>query len=1052
MTTTTISDLEKFQKLLRELFQDDSSADLDFGIYRIMNHRRDAIERFISENLPKSVSDTLSEGNLADQERANARLEAARVALMTEIPEDPLDADGNLAERFRGFRDDIRVIGEYLDAQQAAAGSRSRVVHEADVYNHLYTFFSRYYQDGDFISKRRYSRSQRYAIPYNGEEVYLHWANADQYYVKTAEHFRNYDWNTPNGVSVRFRVRDADVEQNNVKGPNRFFLPDAAAAEWDAEARVLTVPFDYRPMTTDEQGRYGKSGNSRQDNINTAAANDIPDADGLADAPDARAAITAEYRRNGKDDPVSRLKHHLHRYTRRNDSDFFIHKDLRGFLSRELDFYLKNEVLNLDDLSAAGPDMAQGWFQEMGIIKAVGADIIDFLAQAEDFQKLLWEKRKFVTETHYCIALEYILENFYPRIIANDAQWDEWQYLYGIDAADRSNAVLNANPTLLIDTAHFDSEFSDALLATFGDIDEATDGLLIDGDNWQAINLLSQQYRNAIQTTYIDPPYNTDASAIIYKNGYKDSSWLSLMENRLNASRSLMEDDGIIGVAIDDVEYPYLQTLMSSIYGDSSNLGTAMVRSNPAGRSTPTGFSSSHEYALFYGNKSESRVGEIQRTERQVARYKFEDDIGKYEWVNFRKHGGLNAYRDARPRLFYPLYAGVEGRVRIPSMVWDDLVREWIVEGSPNLTETVVWPIDDDGREKTWKWGVETLRNQISEVTARLNRKGETNVYIKSRMKSEGTLPTTWWDKREYSAAEHGTKTLSDLFGDARGFSFPKSPRLVEDCIRASGCEDDSTVLDYFAGSGTTAHAVINLNREDGGRRKFILVEMGEYFDTVLLPRVKKVTFSPEWKNGSPVRPATPEEAERSPRIVKYMRLESYEDALDGIAFDEATVQLGLEDRFGDEYLLKYMLSWETKDSRTLLNARDLTAPFSYILRARSNGADRNLKADVPETFNYLIGLNVRKREVHYDEQQNRYLVFRGETRDAPGRNVAVIWRDASKWKQEEFARDRAFVKDEGLADGADTLYVNGGSCIPNATAVEPLFKSRMFAPVSAAN
>ena len=121
----------------------------------------------------------------------------------------------------------------------------------------------------------------------------------------------------------------------------------------------------------------------------------------------------------------------------------------------------------------------------------------------------------------------------------------------------------------------------------------------------------------------------------------------------------------------------------------------------------------------------------------------------------------------------------------------------------------------------------------------------------------EGTLPTTWWGKTDYSAAEHGTRILTDLFGNALGFSFPKSIHLVEDCLRASGSDNKSMILDYFAGSGTTAHAAINLNREDDGERKFILVEMGEHFDSVLLPRIKKITFTPEWKDGKPARLAT---------------------------------------------------------------------------------------------------------------------------------------------------------------------------------------------------
>ena len=254
-----------------------------------------------------------------------------------------------------------------------------------------------------------------------------------------------------------------------------------------------------------------------------------------------------------------------------------------------------------------------------------------------------------------------------------------------------------------------------------------------------------------------------------------------------------------------------------------------------------------------------------------------------------------------------------------------------------------------------------------------------------------------------------------------------------------------STIL--LRGSGTTGHAVINLNREDGGQRKFILVEMGEYFDTVLLPRIKKITFAPEWKDGKPERSPTPDEAEWSPRIVKYIRLESYEDALDGIGFDEDAGRLNLEESI-DGYLLKYMLNWETKQSETLLNAAKLTRPFDYRLRVHAQGNTRERTADVAETFNYLLGLNVRTRRV-YDDDGRRYLVYRGETREAPGKSVAVIWRETEGWTQEDFARDREFVRQKGLDDGVDTVYVNGGSCIPGAKATEPLFKARMFAGVS---
>ena len=258
------------------------------------------------------------------------------------------------------------------------------------------------------------------------------------------------------------------------------------------------------------------------------------------------------------------------------------------------------------------------------------------------------------------------------------------------------------------------------------------------------------------------------------------------------------------------------------------------------------------------------------------------------------------------------------------------------------------------------------------------------------------------------------------------------------DCIRYwSG--DTSTILDFFAGSGTTGHAVINLNREDGGQRKFILVEVGDYFDTVLLPRIKKVAYTPEWKDGKPKRMATPEEAERSPRIVKCIRLESYEDSINNIDFDEASAQKALQ---FDDYLLKYMLHRETRRSVTLLNVEKLSQPFRYTLNIYSEGQIRQQIANIPETFNYLVGLRVETRCV-YDDHGRRYLVYRGQIDQ---RQVAVIWRENQGWDKAALVRDKEFVAKQKLTEGADEVYVNGDSFIREARALESVFKRRMFA------
>ena len=1016
--------MEKFQQLLRELFQFDC-ADLDFGIYRIMNYKREVIEKFVAEKLPRVMADELESGDLEQQARAAAALEKARQDIVNNLGADAIDDDGELAATYRNS-----PIGQnYLNAKARAAGSRSRAAVEVSIYNHLYSFFSRYYQDGDFVSKRRYSKQQRYAIPYNGEEVHLHWANSDQYYIKTGEHFRDYDWKAPDGVVVHFRLKAVDVEQNNVKGATRFFLPRAKETKWDADARAITIPFEYRPLTATEVKKYGNQ--KQQDKIIAEALDAINEQ--LSKATDALAALTGERRRNGKDESVSHLEHHLRQYTRRNTSDFFIHKDLAEFLSRELDFYLKSEVLNLDEMTTVGEGLADGWFQQLQLIKLVGNQVIEFLAQMENFQKMLWEKRKFVTETQYCITLVTIDAAFYPDIAANDAQWDEWRELFHIDenGKDQRIVFLQDHPTLVLDTKHFDSDFMDRLLTNFDNIDEMTDGLLIHSENWQALNLLQERCQEQVQCVYIDPPYNTGDSEILYKNGYMNSSWLTLMANRLAMTSRMITSDSVLYIAIDDFEMVNLCKLMD-IEHPSLRREMIIVNHHPQGGKAKT-LSHTHEYMLVCIPETLDKTL-IGRTVNNSP-----------EKRPFKRSGTAESnFRHGRTNSFYAI------------IVHPDSHEVVAVEQPPTGPEYPkgptedgfirVYPIGGRGEERVWRKSYESCVDLIKHKKLRCSN-GNTIYQVIEVGESRPALFSNWTDTR-YNAGTFGANLLRDITGKQNQFSYPKSVYTVRDAIYATDCKSDALILDYFAGSGTTGHAVINLNREDGGQRKFILVEMGEYFDTVLLPRIKKVTFSPEWKDGKPKRDATPTEAQRSPRIVKYIRLESYEDALNSIKLDDNTAQLKLlEGAFGDEYLLKYMLKWETKRSETLLNVEKLSQPFRYRLRVHTNGETHERTVDLPETFNYLLGLKVRTRQVYADGDR-RYLVYRGEIRETPGQNVAILWRETDGWVQADFERDRQFVAEQGLAEGAAVVYVNGDSCLSSAKAIEPLFKERMFAGV----
>ena len=290
-----------------------------------------------------------------------------------------------------------------------------------------------------------------------------------------------------------------------------------------------------------------------------------------------------------------------------------------------------------------------------------------------------------------------------------------------------------------------------------------------------------------------------------------------------------------------------------------------------------------------------------------------------------------------------------------------------------------------------------------------------------------------------YKQSQVAVKKLRQVLG-TKNFNNPKDyevlARLIGYCTSS---DTKDTALDFFAGSGTTGHAVIGLNREDGGDRKYILVEMGEYFETVLKPRIMKVIYSKDWRDGKPVS------REGTSHALKYLKLESYEDALNNVAFTHRREGQEALELYGDEYLLRYMLGFETRGSETLLNVEKLSAPFRYKLRLRDGGETREVPVDLPETFAYLLGLRVRTRRVHYDGER-RYLVYRGST---PERGeVAAIWRETEGWNEKDFERDRDFVGENGLAEGADEVFVNGDSFIPEARPLEGVFKRLMLPEV----
>jgi adenine-specific DNA-methyltransferase len=922
---------EKFIRLIRDDILRLGDATLDFGIYRILNFRRAAITRYLEETLPALVSSQL------------ARLPGAEAS------------------------------------------------EETRIYVALTDFFSRYYEDGDFVMKARRGREAAYSVPYNGEDVHFHWATKGSHYVKSGLYFDTYAVKLAHkgGGTLTLAVDRAELPKDNNKAKDkRYFVPSAYAAEGNTHR----VTFQWRALDAKEAKKY--EGKTAQDAIIEAwlAGRDFKS----ANLPAAILGGFPESRSNADTSGPVTLAEHVRRFTAKHNADFFVHPQLRQFLEGELDWFLKNEFLAIWDKDTDGLVREREKFK---IAKSIGESLIAFLGEIEDVQAALFEKRRFVTKTDYLVMASRAPDALRDAACANPAQVAEWAWWVGENktydplkpssgkshTAKLGKDLLKRFPHLPIHTRHFDDAFTLELLSGFDDIDAACGGLLVHSENYGALRTLEPTYRGQVKCIYIDPPYNTDAGPILYKNDYRSSSWISMVRDRVGISQHFLVREGNLCATIDDYEYNSLSFALTEAFGKEKLAGTVAIRINPSGRPRPTGLATSHEYAIFFNATNHASLSPLPRTEKQKSRYKESDDTGvAFMWELFRKRGS-NSERTKRKRLYYPVFVSV-GSVRIPNLTWNEGRNSWHTKDSLKTGESVVYPIDDNGVERTWRWKWDEAKKDADFLKAERDSSGKWTVYYKYSPDSDGVQPTTIWSDAKYSATEHGTGTVKALFNSAEAFSYPKSIYAVEDCLRVLGLEEDCSALDFFAGSGTTGHAVMNLNREDGGTRRFMLMEMGEYFDSVLLPRIAKVMTSPEWKDGAPretvVHAASDDDhwSARTLPIVKVLRLEGYEDSLNAIelpddgtddgtdggtdegrsdskASDVFTTATGDRDGGDIRYVLREAKNAGDAPQPVFVNAMAFDHPFDYRLHASVAGERQTLTIDLAETTCLMLGL-----------------------------------------------------------------------------------------------
>ena len=483
---------------------------------------------------------------------------------------------------------------------------------------------------------------------------------------------------------------------------------------------------------------------------------------------------------------------------------------------------------------------------------------------------------------------------------------------------------------------------------------ERSENKIIHGDNLEALKSLLPEYEGKIKCIYIDPPYNTGASpengGWIYYDNVNDpkikkwlgevvgqegedlsrhDKWLCMMYPRLKLLQKLLSEDGAIFISIDDNEQVNLQLICDEIFGKRNFIANIAVINNFKGRSDDKYIATAHEGLLIYQKGSFITNG-VAIPDEYDQEYKFCDEFGRYRLQGLRKRGD-SAKREDRPNMFYPFYYNVSE-------------NKLFMDFKLNCIE--IFPHLSDGSDGRWRWGIETAKNRISElIVQKVKGREEYDVFQKDYLPQQGKKrikPKSFWVGTEFSA-EAGTLEIKKILGKGV-FNTPKSTGLLE-YILEQATDKKSIILDSFAGSGTTAHAVLNMNKADGGNRKFILIEMMDYADSITAERVKRVIDG--YGNGK--------------------------NAVEGTGGDFSFYELGaplfkedgnLNDEVNEEEIRKHVYFMETKmpleenacDNRYFMGKNNDTAYYFYYEKEKPTTLNRKFLSTIKtKAENYII-------------------------------------------------------------------------------------------------
>lgn len=830
------------------------------------------------------------------------------------------------------------------------------------IYNHTLEFFERYFQDGDFYPIPVYSTSKNHILRHNGEEVIFSWANKDQYYIKSIENFSIYKIRNDNLYNDDFYKTDTNVVNFVVDGvdetkgnnkTNKVFTLSAKKPEF-VKDDGFNIYLNYKNSSSDIK--------------------EVDDIEIFEIIQNAKINLT-------KDE----VTHHIKKFKNLRKTDFFIHKHLEKFLNEELDYYLKTKVLK--DIST----ISEIDIKATQILQKVCQYIIKFISSLEELQKMLWEKKKFAYDVNYIVTLDKLNIELLKEIIKDKCfkfQVDEWKELGLIGKFDKKdyfdrliNELKSEYKYLPLDTKYFDEDIKYKILEEFDSLDEQTDGILINSDNYHGLNYLQNRFKNKIKCVYIDPPYNTGDNQFAYKDNYQHSSWLSMMQNRLSLMKNIVNNEGRFFCSIDDRENSRLLSLLYDILDEENYLGSINWEKRTKSQNTKTS-----------KTMLQSKIEYIHPFRFNAKRQEFNLEVsGQKEYLEKNKDGVFR-YQE------------------IGEMSAEDIRGR----------ETMVYPIlgVEPKNGNQWKLGKDTVNPLIDDKKIILLN-GKPNIIVRPIDEEQDKYKPLWshfFDKDIYGTAESGLKLLSKKMGFGKEFQTVKPVELIYKILFHS-TNSNSIILDFFGGSGTTAHATLNINRDKNENRKYILMETNEYFDSLLIKRTKKSIYTDNWKD------AKAQDTNGISQLVKYYKLEQYEDTLENSYLhtniqDYRTDLEPLKEYMNELYTSKYLTLYKdfvAKKSKALIMENSIfNDPFNFILKVNIDSIIVDKKMDLVETFNTLKGLEVNSIKVRYLNGEKYIFV------DA--KNESVIWREFNKTL--DIQKELEFIKK--YSDMEKTLYMNG--------------------------